>query len=85
MRIATLADPADQRRSVEARRVAESLVDESGALRPGLDALALEMTTGWLRRVGAGEALAEANEANGGEEVPESEPESEPESQRDDA
>ena len=85
LRIATLADPADQRRSVEARRVAESLVDESGALRPGLDALALEMTTGWLRRVGAGEALAEANEANGGEEVPESEPESEPESQRDDA
>jgi ATP-dependent DNA helicase RecG len=64
LRIATLADPADQRRSVAARSVAEALVDDAGALRPGHEALAREMTTGWLRRVGAGEALAES-EAEG--------------------
>jgi ATP-dependent DNA helicase RecG len=58
LRIATLADPADQRRSVEARALAETLVDDAGALRPGHDALATEMTDGWLRRVGAGDALA---------------------------
>jgi ATP-dependent DNA helicase RecG len=58
LRIATLADPDDQRRSVEARLVADALVDEAGALRPGHEALAREMATGWLRRVGAGEALA---------------------------
>ena len=62
LRIATLADPADQRRSLEARSVAETLVDEAGGLRPGHEALAREMTTGWLRRVGAGEALAETLE-----------------------
>ncbi len=60
LRIATLSDPADQQRSLAARTVAEALVDEAGALRPGNDRLAHEMTAGWLRRVGAGEALAEA-------------------------
>ena len=60
LRIATLSDPADQRRSLEARSVAEALVDDAGLLRPGNEALAHEMTIGWLRRVGAGEALAEA-------------------------
>ena len=65
LRIATLADPADQRRSVEARAVAEALVDEAGALLPGHEALAREMTSGWLRRVGAGEALAEAEDGGG--------------------
>ncbi|HVQ22820.1 MAG TPA: helicase-related protein [Candidatus Saccharimonadia bacterium] len=58
LRIATLSDPDDQRRSVRARGVAEALVDESGVLRPGHETLAHEMTSGWLRRVGAGEALA---------------------------
>ncbi len=62
LRIATLADPEDQRRSIQARSVAETLVDEAGALRPGHEPLAREMTTGWLRRVGAGEALAETQE-----------------------
>ena len=65
LRVATLADPADQRRSVEARLVAEALVDAAGALRPGLEPLAREMTSGWLRRVGAGEALAEEEEEEG--------------------
>jgi ATP-dependent DNA helicase RecG len=64
LRIATLADPDDQRRSVRARGVAEALVDEAGILRPGHEALAHEMTSGWLRRVGAGEALAAAGETD---------------------
>ena len=64
LRIATLADPDDQRRSVRARGVAEALVDEAGILRPGHEALAHEMTAGWLRRVGAGEALAAAGETD---------------------
>ncbi|MET1231511.1 MAG: hypothetical protein ABWY52_01515, partial [Candidatus Limnocylindrales bacterium] len=61
LRIATLADPEDQRRSIQARSVAETLVDDAGALHPGHEPLAREMTTGWLRRVGAGEALADAH------------------------
>ena len=57
--MATLSDPADQRRSVAARAVAEGFVDAEGALRRGLQAFAAELADGWLARVGAGEALAE--------------------------
>ena len=35
-------------------------MDESGALRPGFEALAAELRGGWLARVGAGEVLADA-------------------------
>jgi ATP-dependent DNA helicase RecG len=84
LRIATLADPADQRRSIEARSVAEALVDEAGGLRPGHDALAREMTTGWLRRVGAGEALAEtaeegSDDEGGGSQAPDDAARADPE------
>lgn len=59
LRIASLRDPGDRERAARAREVAEGLVDESGALRPGNEALAVELDRGWLARVGAGEVLAD--------------------------
>jgi ATP-dependent DNA helicase RecG len=59
LRIASLRDKGDRDRAVEARAIAERLVDESGALRPGNEALAVELREGWLARVGAGEVLAD--------------------------
>jgi hypothetical protein len=43
--------------------VAERLLDERGALLPGHDDLAAELRDGWLARVGAGEVLAEVDDA----------------------
>jgi hypothetical protein len=43
--------------------MAERLVDERGALDPELDQLALELRSGWLARVGAGEVLADADDS----------------------
>jgi ATP-dependent DNA helicase RecG len=60
LRIASLRDRRDRERAERARAVAERLVDESGALRPGNEALAAELRDGWLARVGAGEVLADA-------------------------
>jgi ATP-dependent DNA helicase RecG len=60
LRIASLRDKGDRERAAQAREIAERLVDESGALRPGNDALAGELRDGWLARVGAGEVLADA-------------------------
>ena len=60
LRIASLRNKADRERAEGARAVAERLVDESGALRPGSEALASELCDGWLARVGAGEVLADA-------------------------
>jgi ATP-dependent DNA helicase RecG len=59
LRIASLRDKGDRERAAQARAIAERLVDESGALLPGNDALALELRHGWLARVGAGEVLAD--------------------------
>jgi ATP-dependent DNA helicase RecG len=59
LRIASLRDKADRERAAHAREVAERLVDDSGALRPGYEALAAELRNGWLARVGAGEVLAD--------------------------
>jgi ATP-dependent DNA helicase RecG len=59
LRIASLKNPGDRERALQAREIAEGLVDESGALRPGHDLLAAELTSGWLARVGAGEVLSE--------------------------
>jgi hypothetical protein len=39
------------------RAVAESLLDDVGALAPGLDELGHELQSGWLARVGAGDVL----------------------------
>jgi ATP-dependent DNA helicase RecG len=62
LRIASLRDPEDRRRALRAREIAETLVDEGGALRPGNERLAAELRQGWLARVGAGEVLAETGE-----------------------
>ncbi len=59
LRIASLRRPEDRRRSLQARRIAEDLVDEAGAIRPGSEALRTELEAGWLARVGAGEVLAD--------------------------
>jgi ATP-dependent DNA helicase RecG len=59
LRIASLRDPADRQRALRAREIAETLVDEHGALRPGNERLADELRDGWLARVGTGEVLAD--------------------------
>jgi ATP-dependent DNA helicase RecG len=63
LRIASLRRPEDRQRSLRARRIAEGLLDEAGAIRPGFEALRAELETGWLARVGAGEVLAESGDA----------------------
>jgi ATP-dependent DNA helicase RecG len=62
LRIASLKRPEDRRRSLRARRIAEDLLDESGAIRSGSEALRTELESGWLARVGAGEVLADAGD-----------------------
>ena len=58
LRVASLQRESHRRLSVQARAIAEQLLDESGHLPAELAALQREMTTGWLKQVGAGEALA---------------------------
>jgi len=65
LRIASLRDKGDRERAVQARSIAERLLDEHGALLPGHEALGAELRGGWLTRVGAGEVLAEAEPAPG--------------------
>jgi len=60
LRIASLSTKVDRERAVRVRAVAERLVDDVGALRPGHEMLAAELRDGWLARVGAGEVLADA-------------------------
>ena len=59
LRVASLGKPAHRALSGEARRHAEGLLDAAGQLRPGLADLEVELTRGWLRRVGAGDVLGE--------------------------
>ena len=61
LRIASLRDPEDRRRALQAREMAERLVDARGALSPDLGQLTVELRSGWLARVGAGEVLADAD------------------------
>ena len=70
LRIASLRRPEDRRRSLHARRIAEDLVDDAGAIRPGSEALRTELETGWLARVGAGEVLMDAAEGDQTAEAP---------------
>lgn len=58
LRVASLQREGHRRLSAQAREIAEQLLDESGHLPATLAALQREMTTGWLKQVGAGEALA---------------------------
>lgn len=67
LRVASLRDKGDRERAAQAREIAERLVDESGALRPGNESLAAELRDGWLARVGAGEVLADLTVEAGGE------------------
>ncbi len=57
LRVASLNRAAHRELSLKARAIAEGLLDESGHMPSELGALQREMTTGWLARVGAGEAL----------------------------
>jgi RecG-like helicase len=63
LRIASLRNKADRERAAQARAVAERLLDDHGSLLPGTEDLAAELRSGWLARVGAGEVLAEIDEA----------------------
>jgi ATP-dependent DNA helicase RecG len=65
LRIASLRNKEDREMAARAREVAERLVDADGALRPGNEALAVELQRGWLARVGAGEVLADDVDAVG--------------------
>ena len=57
LRVASLQRESHRELSVKARGIAEQLVDESGHLPAELALLQREMTTGWLKQVGAGDAL----------------------------
>jgi ATP-dependent DNA helicase RecG len=58
LRVASLHRPSHRELSLKARGVADRLVDEAGRLPTSLAGLQHEMTVGWLKRVGAGDALA---------------------------
>jgi hypothetical protein len=45
---------------VRAREASEAMLDESGALRQGLEALGREMAAGWLARVAQAEPAGAA-------------------------
>jgi RecG-like helicase len=62
LRVASLNKPGHRALSVEARRLAEALLDDRGRLPPSAAALERQLTHGWLRRVGAGEVLSAAGE-----------------------
>ena len=53
-----LADPAHRRLSVRAREVASGMIGVSGGILPGHESFGAELRDGWLRRVGAGDAVA---------------------------
>ncbi|HET7677605.1 MAG TPA: ATP-dependent DNA helicase RecG [Candidatus Limnocylindrales bacterium] len=62
LRVARLGSQDHQRLSVVARQHAERLVDQGGGLGAIDEALRTELTRGWLRRVGAGEAIQAAGD-----------------------
>ncbi len=59
LRVASLADPRHRALVAACRESAESLLDASGTLRPGLELLAAELRHGWLAAVASGEARVE--------------------------
>lgn len=60
LRVASLQRPEHRELAQSARRHAESLLDEAGALRPGSEPLARELAIGWLARVASGEPASAA-------------------------
>ena len=63
LRVASLQRASHRELSLKARELAERILDDEGHLPPSLAALQREMTAGWLRRVGAGEALTQDADA----------------------
>jgi ATP-dependent DNA helicase RecG len=63
LRVASLSGKANQDLSLQARTIAERIVDGNGRLPGGYDALERELTVGWLKRVGAGEVLTQDADA----------------------
>jgi len=59
MRLATLATDEGQQLAVECRAQAESLVDDHGQILPSHEALARELSDGWLADIAAGEGADE--------------------------
>ena len=60
LRVASLQRDDHRALAVRAREAAEAMLDESGELRPGLEALQREMATGWLARVAQAEPAGAA-------------------------
>jgi ATP-dependent DNA helicase RecG len=60
LRVASLQREDHRALAVDARAAAEALLDESGALRAGRDALEFELTHGWLARVAQAEPASAA-------------------------
>jgi hypothetical protein len=54
--VASLQEPEHRELATKARAQAEAMLDESGRLRPGLEAFRAELGAGWLKRVFEGEA-----------------------------
>ena len=63
LRVATLVNREHQEMARAARSHAEELLDETGNLRPGQDALARELASGWLKGIHAGDAAETATAA----------------------
>jgi ATP-dependent DNA helicase RecG len=63
LRVASLAGPEDRELAAQARAHAILLVDREGRLSADAGLLRAELESGWLTRVGAGEALAEVEGA----------------------
>ncbi|HEY8135667.1 MAG TPA: ATP-dependent DNA helicase RecG [Candidatus Limnocylindrales bacterium] len=59
LRVASLSGAANQALSLQARTIAERIVDSTGRLPADYEALEHELKVGWLRRVGAGEVLTQ--------------------------
>jgi ATP-dependent DNA helicase RecG len=59
LRVASLSGAANQALSLQARTIAERIVDKTGRLPAEYAALEHELTQGWLQRVGAGEVLTQ--------------------------
>jgi ATP-dependent DNA helicase RecG len=63
LRVASLSGKANQDLSLQARTIAERIVDAGGRLPAEYGELERELTVGWLKRVGAGEVLTQDADA----------------------
>ncbi len=66
LRVASLSEPRHRELSLGARAVAEGLVDAEGRLTADQAALAAELASGWLYRVGAGDVLSAQDDPGAG-------------------